>query len=193
MRSAWGAAVVITTSLLVGACSDSGSPGPGPTASGPAPVSATSTAPVPTTAAPTPPALPPEAATADAAGAAAFVRHWFDLVNYAYATGDTAPLRAVSEPTCEACATMIGFVDDQYLDGGTFVGGQVTVHAIEAPAPDDSGVLLALAVYSQSELIALRADGQEVVFRTVSNKSIGFVLARNGLEWMAAGIGANAQ
>ena len=44
------------------------------------------------------PVLPPEAEVQTAAGAVAFVRHYFAVVDYAYATGDTARFAKVSDP-----------------------------------------------------------------------------------------------
>ncbi|WZH52890.1 MAG: DUF6318 family protein [Nocardioides alkalitolerans] len=55
------------------------------------------------------PVLPDEARGDDDAAAVAFVEHWVELVNYAIATGDTAPARATS-PDCEACGVLLDYI-----------------------------------------------------------------------------------
>lgn len=56
----------------------------------------------PTVTAPTIPPMPSQAREQSPEGAAAFVSHYINLFNYAAATGESAPLLAVSS-NCEAC------------------------------------------------------------------------------------------
>src|SRR5262245_5159462 len=68
----------------------------------PPPVSSTAT---PTSTA-TPhlePAMPDLATGRTTAAVKAFIRYWVDVFNYSAATGDTAPLRRISSPHCNAC------------------------------------------------------------------------------------------
>ncbi|MFI5428285.1 DUF6318 family protein [Aeromicrobium sp. UC242_57] len=86
---------VLATLLLLGACTSEASspkqPTDSPTSSG----SATPTATAPTM---------PEQATEDSPeGAAAFVKHWVDVFNYAAQTGDVAELERLSSPDCTGC------------------------------------------------------------------------------------------
>ena len=50
----------------------------------------------------------------------AFVRHYFAVVDYAYATGDTAPLAAVSDPDCLPCAAIKDMIDATFAAGDAY-------------------------------------------------------------------------
>lgn len=61
--------------------------------------------------------------TKDDAGALAFTNYAIDVLNYAYATGDSAPLHEIYDPAATHLATVAGTVD-QIGDGGlTQYGG----------------------------------------------------------------------
>jgi Protein kinase domain/Family of unknown function (DUF6318) len=71
---------------------------------------------------------PPTAATR--AGAAAFVRYWFDALNYAAETGDPEPLQASSSPACKACGAAMAMIRTAYNNGGYLDGGQYELHSV---------------------------------------------------------------
>ncbi|WP_418058624.1 DUF6318 family protein [Pimelobacter simplex] len=108
--------------LGVGGC-NADPPDPGPTwsMSGSAEVTASSSPTV--TPGPEVPVLPAAAREASEAGARAFVEYYWELVNYAQATGDVRALRAVSGPSCEGCQAGIAAVRRHYRAGGRVVGG----------------------------------------------------------------------
>jgi hypothetical protein len=81
--------ILLVTLLLVGSCSD---PEPKEPKSSP-------TSPTPTATAPT---MPAQATENTPEGAAAFVKHYIDVFNYASNTGDVEELRDLSDD-CEAC------------------------------------------------------------------------------------------
>jgi hypothetical protein len=82
--------IVLVALLTLGACSSDPQPRePRRTAT-----SATPTA--------TPPTMPPQAEKDTPEGAAAFVRHYIDVFNYAAKTGSTEPLKSLSQG-CAAC------------------------------------------------------------------------------------------
>jgi len=84
--------IVLATVLVLAACSSDPAPRePDPPAS-----SAPAT---PTVAAPT---MPPQASEDSPEGAAAFVKHYVDLFNYAAATGDVKELSDAA-PNCDPC------------------------------------------------------------------------------------------
>ncbi|KQX75584.1 hypothetical protein ASD10_10580 [Aeromicrobium sp. Root472D3] len=47
--------------------------------------------------------MPPQASEDSPEGAAAFVKHYVDVFNYAAATGDVDELSRLSSPDCEGC------------------------------------------------------------------------------------------
>ena len=87
--------------------------------SGPQPIepSPTSAAPTPTVAAP---AMPDQAQENTPEGAAAFVKHYIDVFNYASNTGNTTELRKLTAPSCSGCHSYIDLYEKTYKAGGYF-------------------------------------------------------------------------
>jgi hypothetical protein len=84
-------------------------PATSPTAS-PGPTSSQSTAPVK-------PVLAPAAEADTAGGAKAVARFWHEALGYAFQTGNTAPLKSVAGPGCEACQNYSAGVDAEVKKG----------------------------------------------------------------------------
>jgi hypothetical protein len=101
--------------LLLAAC-ESGSDDPTPKE----PTSASPTSPIPTATLPT---MPAQASEDSSEGAAAFVKHYVDVFNYAAATGDVDELSRLSSPDCDGCQRYINLYRDTYAAGGYFKGG----------------------------------------------------------------------
>lgn len=76
------------------------------------------------------PTLPPEAKGNDEAAAEAFVRYYYDVVNYAQATGEVKTLRSLSLPSCDACAGGADYLHEMYRHGGSQEGGAYTVEEV---------------------------------------------------------------
>lgn len=123
-----GAALVCVVLGVLAGC-DSGSPGPDPgpsvssSASASASVEGTGGGSPTVTPAPQVPALPAAAREASEAGARAFVGYYWELVNYAQATGDVKRLQSVAAPTCDVCAAFTSKVGALYAKGGRITGG----------------------------------------------------------------------
>ncbi|MBO0895985.1 DUF6318 family protein [Arthrobacter sunyaminii] len=135
--------------LVLGGCSgDGGEPGAeaaensssSPTASeSPTESASPSATPTPTAAAYKPataegpaenvplPVMPDVAKEQSKEGLEAFGEHWFDLVNYGYETGETAPVKAISAPDCERCQSFYVDVDEGYVNDDWIQGGQLRV------------------------------------------------------------------
>jgi hypothetical protein len=106
-------------------------------------------APLPTTSdaargnSPSPPAMPAEAKGKTTTSVVAFIRHWFATFNYSAATGDTAPLRALSDPGCESCLGIAREIDKTYKLGGRTEGDGWIVKSLNVHNPFDiSGKIL---------------------------------------------------
>lgn len=98
--------------LLVAGCQSNPEPAPLPS---PTPSPTPSSSPSPTVAAPT---LPPEARGTSTASAKAFVRHYFEAINYSASTGDVSYLRTLGSPECQSCTAIVENIDDIYSAGG---------------------------------------------------------------------------
>lgn len=103
--------------------------------------------------------MPPEAQVADVNGAAAFIRYYFDTMNYSYETGDTQPLQELADQACVACAGIVELIDGHYDDGGRIEGGQITVSEVVVEPGTPSQGLGASVVASQADGRALGRDG----------------------------------
>ncbi|HTW16333.1 MAG TPA: DUF6318 family protein [Nocardioides sp.] len=118
--------MVVGSVLLAGCRSDAD---PEPKVS---PTESSSVTPTPTPTGPVEPTLPAEAEGDDAAAAEAFVRFYWDLVNYAQATGDVGALREVASETCEACLAGLKGIEEVHSAGGSIEGGDVSVSSARA-------------------------------------------------------------
>lgn len=120
---------------------------------------------------PAPPEMPAEAKEMTAEGAAAFAKHYFEVADYAYATGDVAPLKALVVEECSACLAAITDIEDVYSKGGRFQGVDATITSAAAPPPDDQGTIVSV-VMSESASSVVRADGS-IESETSATRDIG--------------------
>lgn len=180
------AALVIGLSLALSGCNSGGSPGPGGTSS---PVAAetptASTTPTPT---PTPsavykpadasgpaqnvpvPVLPEVAKTETKEGAEAFTKYWFSVLSYAYETGDTVALSALSGPSCVFCKGLVDNIETAWSDGKWISGGHIETPAVTAEASSGEPTRVTLQVI-QTELVIHNPDGSPYQETTAATNS----------------------
>lgn len=75
------------------------------------------------------PVMPEIAKEESKEGLIAFGQHWFDLVNYGYETGDAAPIREISAPDCEICASFYEDLEEGYANDDWIQGGELTIRS----------------------------------------------------------------
>jgi hypothetical protein len=121
MRHTTTALITLALTIALSACSNTDETAPPPT---PTPAAST------TASAPTPPVMPRAARAHTEAGAKAFVRYFWDVVNYAQATGDTNAIAELSADGCVGCEVGIASVDEVYSNGGRILGGKAVVSGI---------------------------------------------------------------
>ncbi len=115
----------------------------------------------PATTAPTPPPFPPEASAETAEGAVAFVEWWFAELSYAYATGDTARLRAYSSEECATCSNLIQEIDDIYTSGAEVQGREVSLTSLSARNRSEVGYIVDYFVDS-TPAFSVASDGSTI-------------------------------
>lgn len=81
------------------------------------------------------PVLPVSATTETQEGMETFVRYWFATLDYAYQTGNTGPVEAVSGPDCSFCNGLIenirtAWMGDRWISGGRIMTPAVTAIAV---------------------------------------------------------------
>ena len=140
--------IVLATALALGACSSDPAPREPDT------TTTTSAAPTPTATLPT---MPPQASEDSPEGAAAFVKHYVDVFNYAAATGDVEELSRLSSPDCDGCQKYIDLYRETYKVGGYFRGGDWKIGEIKLKLSEPE-------MYATTEV---RSGGGK--FRTDSN------------------------
>jgi hypothetical protein len=123
----------------------------------------------PTSAAPDPvePDLPAAAAEASEAGARAFIGYYWELINYAQATGDVKELRAASGANCAGCNAGIRGIRQRHRAGQHVVGGAYRVRVTDlSKLSISSGELTgfhATVVAEHDEQTATSTDGTDDV------------------------------
>ena len=124
------AAAVLTPLVLAGCGGDD----PAPKLPDTAPTATSSTSPSPAAAVdPTEePTLPPEANGNDEAAAEAFIRYYWDVVDYAQLTGDLRTLKKLSLPSCASCNSGNAYLREMYAAGGSLEGVDYTLDGVRA-------------------------------------------------------------
>lgn len=159
------AAAVLTalaSTLLVAGCGGDPEPKfavPSETTSAPTP----SPSETPAAAGPTEPTLPAAARSHDAAGAKAFVKFYWAMINYAQETGDVSGLESLAHK-CVGCDAGVKFIKDSYRDGGSIRGGRGTVRTEDVAFIGREGKSWAVAEFlvTSTKQFVLDADGAEL-------------------------------
>lgn len=179
-------AVVVCACVVTGCSSARGTPDPAvpstARASSPAsePASASSAV---------PPALPEAAAHNDFAGEREFVKHWCDLYNYAYTTGDTAPVLAISNGDMPGMRSMVTEVNRIHARGGKITGGKFEcVVIVEAELDETSAANPTITIERAAGSITFADGGTEEIAAMPVN-AFGMLLEWNTDRWYMYGIG----
>ncbi|MFF2298568.1 DUF6318 family protein [Arthrobacter sp. NPDC058127] len=105
----------------------------------------------------------PEAAKANTKeGVEAFAAHWFQVMGYAYQTGDIGPLTKITGANCEMCegvkrAVPKAYTSDRWISGGIF--STPSVSSTFKPQPDQSIPVVVQVI--QSKIYYWSPDGTE--------------------------------
>lgn len=164
--------------LLVSGCSDDGGD------NAPQAPTRTATASASPSATPEPPALPDAARVLDRPGAEAFVRHYFDLINYANRTGDTEALDSLATDDCHNCKPISAQAKSFTSNGGHLRGGDIMVtHAVAAPIEDDVALVSTVIAQSEGEVVSRDGSVRES-FSALDTSSISFYAIIIDDRWM---------
>lgn len=162
--------------LLLGACSSEPTPlEPEPSRS----VTSTPTA--------TPPPMPDQAEQDSPEGAAAFVKHYVDVFNYAAATGDVEELSRLSSPDCEGCQSYIDLYRKTYEDGGYFKGGEWKIGKLVVQMEAEAAYLTTTVDVNKG---AFKEDSQSSEKPDVAEKTkVSFAVTSKDGAWLLTQIG----
>lgn len=179
--AAWAGVGLVALSLT--ACTGD-EPAPPPSSSQ---VSTTS---VPTTSEPTvaAPEMPAASAVETDQGAMEFVRHFFALSNYAYQSGDVAPLREVSEASCSGCLELIDAVTQSTADGSTFSGERYKLISVNSPDPQNGKAIVAVA-FERPAITRNYPDGTTATTEATPAERVRLRLGWGANGWTVEAIG----
>ncbi len=152
MMRAAGASLALLGCAVLAGCTSTAEP---PPVASPSPsLSVRSSAPSNSASpSPTPPVLPSEAQGTSPAAAKAFARHFFDAVNYAAATGDTAELRTLGTADCVSCDAIASNIEDIYGAGGSITAENWQINTLRVIQSDEQATVLAIGALLAPEVI----------------------------------------
>lgn len=187
----WVTAALLSGALALTACeAEPAAPAEPaePPSSAPTSSEPTSTAPTTEPTGPVEPTLPPEAEANTKAGAEAFAKFYWEVVNYAQSSGDTAALAKIQDRECDFCRGGTEWIDDVHSRGGMITGGDyIAVRADAVPAPDNSDSWL---VAVELEVTPQRVTGAGDLNRRSegSRQSAGILVRPTAQGWRVASI-----
>jgi Family of unknown function (DUF6318) len=171
-------ALVLTCALVallpLAACTGDDPPTPPPT----------STTAAATTSISQPPAVPiaPDA-EATINSAKAFVRYFWDVHNYAYATLDPALLESISAPKCKFCKATISNIRDLRAADSTVNGSAVKLLSMSAPPVKITTGIIVNTLVSQDPGETIHRDGSVVKSKGVPSAASYVGLIWTGTNW----------
>lgn len=168
-------ALVLAAGAALAGCSGDGSAAP---------------APLPSIASPTPALVPspPALASEDSPqGAAAFAGYFVEAISAAFASGDAAAVRALSDPECGGCNNFVDAIEEPLPPGERVEGGALSVVFAESP-PVDGGDVIVTIRYAIEE-VRVVGDSGDVIRTTPAEPAIDaeMRLIRTGNSWRVMG------
>ncbi len=119
-------------------------------------------------------------------------RHFLALTEYAWATGDTHPMKDFSSEECEACLSMVEAIDSLYSSGGWSNGLHYELRKMirseEAPDLESTMVVEMLIENSTRDVF----EHHTLEKRASSLSKMTLLLGWDGSTWKATGVGATA-
>ncbi|WP_416418789.1 DUF6318 family protein [Paenarthrobacter aromaticivorans] len=136
------------------------------------------------------PVMPELAKENSKAGLEAFIRYWFQLLSYAYETGDVQKAKTLADDGCVLCVDLLTGVATNYTDGRWLVGGRYETPVIEVLWQESSSLQSAKVQLLQQEIVYMNPDGSSGREPTaaINDAAAFFGIFRNGV-WSATDLG----
>jgi hypothetical protein len=130
------------------------------------------------------PTLPAEAKGTSEAAAKAFVRHFFDSLNFAMNTGETDYFRSLAHAGCESCEAIAANIDKTYGVGGSINSRGWLVQSVSL-TPHQAGrrPILDLGVLMRPEQVVERSGAEPQSFEG-GKQPMTIYLARVNGAWL---------
>ncbi|MGO4591915.1 DUF6318 family protein [Paenarthrobacter sp. 2TAF44] len=92
-------------------------------------------------------------------GLEAFIRYWYEQLNYSYESGETGTLRSLSAPTCTLCSSLRDGIEDGWNEGRWVAGAGIRSAAVEIEFNSESSSQIAIIQVIQAPIEIRNADG----------------------------------
>ncbi|WP_347109329.1 DUF6318 family protein [Paenarthrobacter sp. S56] len=136
------------------------------------------------------PAPPAVAKENSKEGFEAFISYWFQLLSYAYETGDTKRMSSQSSSDCILCNHLAAAIDSEYVDGRWMSGGTLQTPTIEVRWDSSSSAQHATVQLVQSEIHYFQAPGLEHRSPTAAtNDAVAFLAVFQDGAWKTTDTG----
>lgn len=174
---------VAFAALAVGALLTAGCATEAPLASPSPSVTATSPSPTPTPSSSLSRPVVPEAATANTpAGAEAFIRYYFEVLNKAFMTPKSGLLPPLSDPGCQFCAATEKDVTELASLGQRYATAPLTIGKLEREeAPEGQEIFITQMMQSAATLVDSR--GETVRTESAQKLPVRAAVSWNGKAW----------
>ncbi|WP_458108320.1 DUF6318 family protein [Arthrobacter sp. R3-55] len=136
------------------------------------------------------PVMPELAKENSKAGLEAFIGYWFQLLSYAYETGDSSSTSYLASSTCALCQHLAKSVDANYTDGRWLIGGRFRAPVAEASWDADSSSQQGRVQVIQEEIHYMDGNGTESRGLTMAtNDAAAFFAKYQGGSWVVTDLG----
>ncbi len=136
------------------------------------------------------PVMPELAKENSKAGLEAFIGYWFQLLSYAYETGDSTMSREFSSPTCALCQHLAKSVEANYTAGRWLSGGTFQTPVVEVSWDPKTSTQQGKLQVIQQEIRYFEANGLEGRGITAATNDAAAIFAdyRDG-SWLTTDVG----
>ena len=138
-----------------------------------------------------PPIMPAEAKELTEAGAVAFARHFIAQRDYAFVTGDLAPVAALRGPSCDSCTSELQMIGMTWSMGGRWEKSATIVSGISITAGQPPGAVELIARHSGGDSEVFDQNGDTIgSYPAVKDQIISLFLAPSGSSWLVSDFAA---
>ena len=135
--------------------------------------------------------MPAEAKELTEAGAVAFARHYIAQRDYAFVTGDLAPVASLRGPSCDSCTAELQMIDMTWLMGGRWEKRATIISSIEITAGQFPGAVELIVKHSGGDSKVFDQNGDTIgSYPAVKDQIISIFLAPSGSSWLVSDFAA---
>lgn len=115
----------------------------------------------------------------------AFIAYYIQLLNYSYATGDSAPLMAASDKGCEGCKGVADYTQEVNAKNGRLEGDYADqLVDVKEIYRGETGRLGGSAALKAGAYVERSSPGASPVSHGASTGTMEFTLSPNGGNWV---------